>query len=54
MKKAMLRKLRELSEEIIGKEETDKIVKETVEEILEETEPKEKEIVKEKKKKSDK
>ena len=54
MKKAMLRKLRELSEEIIGKEETDKIVKETVEEILEETKPKEKEIVKEKKKKSDK
>ena len=51
MKKALFRKLRTISENILGKEETDKIIKETAEktvkEFLEETKPK-------KKKKSDK
>lgn len=44
MKKAVLRRLRALSEEIIGEEETDKILHETaqkvVKEVLEETKPK--------------
>lgn len=52
MKKAILRKLTTISESVLGKEETDKIIKEnidkTVNELLEETKPKPK------KKKSDK
>lgn len=40
MKKRLLRKLRELSEKIIGKEETNKIIDESVKEVLEETKPK--------------
>ena len=52
MKKAILRKLRAMSESVLGKEETDKIIKETVDktvnELLEETKPRPK------KKKSDK
>ena len=42
MKKAVLRKLRALANEVLGEEETDKIIKETVEEVLEETKPKKK------------
>lgn len=38
MKKKMLRKLREISNEIIGKEETNKIIDETIKEVLEKTE----------------
>ena len=50
MKKIQLRallKLRELSNKVLGEEETEKIVNDTVKEVLEETKPK-------KKKKSDK
>ena len=50
MKKLKLRallKLRELSNKVLGEEETEKIINETVKEVLEETKPK-------KKKKSDK
>ena len=42
MKKKMLRKLRETSNELIGEEETNKIITETIEEVLEETKPKKK------------
>ena len=38
----MLRKLRETSNELIGEEETNKIITETIEEVLEETKPKKK------------
>lgn len=48
MKKAMLRKLRQISNELIGEEETNKIIQEEIEKILEETNPKPR------KKKSDK
>lgn len=47
MKKAMLRKLRQISNEILGEEETNKIIQEEIDKVLEETKPK-------KKKKSDK
>ena len=47
MKKAMLRKLRQMSNEILGEEETNKIIQEEIEKVLEETKPK-------RKKKSDK
>lgn len=50
MKKAVLRKLRAMSENIIGEEETNKIIEETVQEVLKETKPKKTT----KKKKSDK
>jgi hypothetical protein len=40
MKKKMLRKLRETSNDIIGKEETNKIIEDTIKEVLEETKPK--------------
>lgn len=40
MKKSVLRKLREVSEEVIGKEETNKIINKTLKEVLEETKPK--------------
>lgn len=42
MKKKMLRKLREISEEVLGKDKTDEIIKETVKEVLNETKPKKK------------
>jgi hypothetical protein len=42
MKKAVLRKMIEMSEKVIGKEETDKIIDETVKETLEEIKPKKK------------
>lgn len=42
MKKTMLRKLRQKSEQFIGKEETNKIIEETIKEVLEETKPKKK------------
>lgn len=48
MKNSMLRKLREISNELIGEEETNKIIQEEIEKVLEETKPKSK------KKKSDK
>lgn len=48
MKKSMFRKLRAISNEIIGEKETNEIIKETIKEILKETKPKTK------KKKSDK
>ena len=50
MKKAMLRKLRAISNEVLGEEKTNQIIEETVKELLEETAPKRKS----KKKKSDK
>lgn len=42
MKKKMLRKLREACNELIGEEETNKIITETIEEVLEKTKPKKK------------
>lgn len=42
MKKKVLRKLREMAEEVLGKEETNKIIEESVKEVLEETKPKKK------------
>lgn len=42
MKKAVLRKLRELSEKTIGEEKTNEIIQETVKKVLEETKPKKK------------
>lgn len=47
MKKAMLRKLRAMSNKILGVEKTNQIIEETVRKVLDETTPK-------KKKKSDK
>lgn len=48
MKKAMLRKMRQVCNETIGEDETNKIIQEEITEVLEETKPKES------KKKSDK
>lgn len=42
MKKALLRKLIELSNQAVGEKETNKIIKETVKETLEEIKPKRK------------
>lgn len=42
MKKKMLRKLRELCNEALGEEETNKIIDNTIEKVLEETKPKKK------------
>ena len=42
MKKKMLRKLRETCNDLIGEEETNKIITEAIEEVLEETKPKKK------------
>lgn len=50
MKKAVLRKLREQAEKFLGKEETDKLIEDTIDEMLEETKPKRKETLKDKKK----
>lgn len=44
----MLRKLRQISNELIGEDETNKIIQEEIEKVLEDTKPKAK------KKKSDK
>ena len=52
MKKAMLRKLREIANKVLGEENTNKIIEETVTKVLEETKPKE--LKKNTKKKSDK
>ena len=41
MKKAILRKLREKCEKVLGKEKTDKIIEDTVKKVLDETKPKE-------------
>ena len=49
MKKAMLRKLMKMSYEILGEEETDKIVENTIDEVLDDIKPKKRS----KKKKSD-
>jgi hypothetical protein len=49
MKKAILRKLRTISEDVLGEEETNKIINDTVSKVLDETKPKSKN----KKKKSD-
>lgn len=40
MKKKMLRKLRKISNDIIGEEKTNKIIEDTIKEVLEETKPK--------------
>lgn len=40
MKKKVLRKLRAMSEKILGEEKTNEIINKTVEKILEETKPK--------------
>lgn len=48
MKKRMFRKLRELAVEVLGEEETNKIIDETVKEVLEETKPKKKTTTKKK------
>lgn len=50
MKKAMLRKLRAISNKVLGVEKTNQIIEETVRKVLDETTPKKKS----KKKKSDK
>lgn len=48
MKKATLRKLRQISNELIGEDETNKIIQEEIEKLLEDTKPRPR------KKKSDK
>ena len=40
MKKAILRKLRAMSNEVLGEEKTNKIIEETVKKFLNETDPK--------------
>lgn len=50
MKKAMLRRLRAMSNEVLGVEKTNQIIEETVRKVLDEITPKKKN----KKKKSDK
>ncbi len=47
MKKKVLRALRSLANDVLGKEETDKIINDTVKEVLEETKPKRKRVKKE-------
>ncbi len=42
MKKKLLRKLRAISNEVVGEKETNKIIEDTIKEVLEETKPKEK------------
>ena len=42
MKKAMLRKLRAMSNEVLGEEKTNQIIEETVKKVLGETTPKKK------------
>ena len=42
MKKSMLRKLRQISNELIGEEETNKIIQDEIKKVLEDTKPKKK------------
>lgn len=42
MKKTMLRKLRSMSNKILGEEKTNQIIEETIKEVLEDTKPKKK------------
>ena len=42
MKKKMLRKLREICNDVIGEKETNKIIEDEVNKVLEETRPKKK------------
>ena len=42
MKKKMLRKLREICNDVIGEKETNKIIEDEVNKVLEETKPKKK------------
>ena len=42
MKKKMLRKLREICNDVIGEKETNKIIEDVVNKVLEETKPKKK------------
>lgn len=42
MKKAMLRKIRQMSEEVLGEEKTNEIIEETIQEVIKETKPKKK------------
>lgn len=42
MKKKLLRKLRAISNEVVGEKETNKIIEDTIKEVLEETKPKKK------------
>lgn len=42
MKKAMLRKIRQMSEEVLGEEKTNEIIKETIQKVIKETKPKKK------------
>ena len=42
MKKAMLRKLRAMSNKVLGEEKTNQIIEETIKKILEDTKPKNK------------
>lgn len=40
MKKKVLREIRRIANEVLGEEQTEKIINETVKEVLEETKPK--------------
>lgn len=42
MKKKVFRKLRALANQVLGEKETNKIIEDTVKEVLEETKPKKK------------
>lgn len=44
MKKAMLRKLRTISNEVLGEEKTNQIIDETVKKVLDDTKPKKKKV----------
>lgn len=44
MKKAMLRKLRAISNEVLGEEKTNQIINETVKKVLDDTKPKKKKV----------
>lgn len=44
MKKAMLRKLRAISNEVLGEEKTKQIIDETVKKVLDDTKPKKKKV----------
>lgn len=46
MKKKMLRKLRQMSNDILGVEETNKIINATINKVLEETKPKKRKSIK--------
>lgn len=42
MKKAMLRKIRQMSEEVLGEEKTNEIIDKTIQKVIKETKPKKK------------